>query len=1026
MAKLDQRNQNSLDEGTNPGDLLWEENLAGRKRHDDGLDDHPITAGDASGVSGDLSGGAKNIDDTKNREEANPMNSSFTGNKASKLPVSLKVRLMRKGGPLGGIVLLLAAGGFGITGLLSPALLLNQITDMFTNNFNDAHPALSVRTNVMLAKKINNTKNSFAESKDGKCNIRCKMGTMSDGMKRNLEAKGYTVTPQEDSKFGRWIVKEITLPDGKTVIRNGAEFKTAMKDPVKFAEFSRVYSSKTAYFLNTKFGSMLKTKLGLTKAHRLAGESKEKFNESFRKALNLPDKTAVDTPNPNASTEEKLKNTRFSKATPTLNRIAGAGANLANLAATACLTYNGTRAISSIVKLAKYSAYAAVALTFFNAASKLKAGDAGGIDPAVMSELGNRLTATNVNTTDGSAGLSATDSYGYKAAMYGDNGPVPEYAKAHSMESSGLLGVMGSITKFFTGVAVARTMGQILCQGASNILVGIVASCLPSAKGGYAFLGCAAIQVLISAAIGQAITAAMPLIIDWIVSTNVNFPDENTAGAQLGDVLYPGGAAILGGQAASYGMAPGNKDQIATYVAATKEIRERDEKVARLEAKQQPLNIYNQYSFLGSMVRNMNITAYSNTSLTNGANLLFSSLPRSLASLMPNANAGTYMPLVDNKAEQYGKVACPNDTVDFSGDINSECCPSLQLIGAVGDAYCMPAFTKSTDEMNSDPDATLDFMINGNYIDEDTGEPRTDTDQGKQFQKYLDNCVFRTEPWGETTRTIEDGGFGEYEWFIGALCNKDTDNTPSVVAEAALQIAASASGTAIPGLDQLMGLLKQPGVDEAKKIEVQNDIKNFRNYAMDEPVNATLAGEDTVLKHSPLPAMPGETPVDPNAPTENSGNVNLDGWTFPTTAGAGLISPFGPRGGGFHTGIDLNVPSGSPFYATRDGVVQLREFDIRSIAGGSWCPVVPSQSYVQKDIWIRHNVDGVAYTSIYAHMSQFLVGNGATVKAGDLIGYTGGSGCSSGPHVHFEIWQTHSPNPGVPSSAALDPWPLIN
>jgi murein DD-endopeptidase MepM/ murein hydrolase activator NlpD len=640
-----------------------------------------------------------------------------------------------------------------------------------------------------------------------------------------------------------------------------------------------------------------------------------------------------------------------------------------------------------------------------------------------MTELGNRLTATNINTTDGSAGLSATDSYGYKAAMYGDNGPVPEYTKAHSMESSGLLGALGSITKFFTGMAVARSMGQMLCQGASNILVGLVASCLPSAKGGYAFLGCAAIQTLISAAIGQAITAAMPLIIDWLIQTNVDFPDETTAGAQLGDVLYPGGAAILGGQASSYGMAPGNKEQISSYVAAGEEIRKQDETIARMEAKSRPFDVYNQYSFLGSMVRNMNVAAYSNTSLVKTSNLLFATLPRSLASLVNNAHAGTYMPLNANKADQYGKVACPNDTVDFSGDINSECCPSLQLIGAVGDAYCMPAFTKSTDELNSDPDATLDFMINGGYISEDTGEPRTDTDQGKQFQKYLDNCVFRTEPWGETTRSIEDGAYGDYEWFIGALCNKDTDNTPSVVAEAAIQIATSASGVAVPGLDVLMGLLKQPGIDEAKSKEVQNDIKNFRNYAMDEPVNATLAGEDSVLKHSPLPAA-GDTPT-PNGPTENSGNVNPDGWTFPTTAGAPLVSPFGPRGMGFHTGIDLGVPSGSPFYATRDGVVLTREFNIYSIAGGAWCPVVPSESPIQKDIWITHNVDGVTYTSVYAHMSQFLVGNGATVKAGDLIGYTGGSGCSSGPHVHFEIWQGAA-NPSVPGPGLLDPWPLIN
>jgi murein DD-endopeptidase MepM/ murein hydrolase activator NlpD len=745
-----------------------------------------------------------------------------------------------------------------------------------------------------------------------------------------------------------------------------------------------------------------------------SAESKEKFNESFRKALNLPDKTAVDAPNPNATPEEKLKNSRFSKLATNLSGVSVKAAGLANIAGIACLAYDTTRAISGAVKLAKYSAYAAVALTFFNAASKLKAGDAGGIDPAVMTELGNRLTATNVNTTDGSAGLSATDSYGYKAAMYGDNGAMPEYAKDHSMESAGLLGAMSSIMKFFTGVALARTVAHNIC-GIANGPLGVAIACMPAAETGPGVLGCIGIQILIAAGLSIVIAQTMPTILQWLIDATVKMPDETTAGAQLGDVLYPGGAAILGAQASSYGMAPGTKEQISSYVAAGEEIHKQSETIARMDAKERPFDIYNQYSFLGSMVRNMNVTAYSNASLTRASNLLFAALPHSLANIVTNAHAGTYMPLAENKAEQYGKVQCPE--VDFTGETNSDCCPSLALIGAVGDGYCMPAYVKSTDEMNSDPDATLDFMINGEYIDEDTGEPRTDTDHGKQFQKYLDYCPFRTEGWGETAKSIAEGGIADYEWYIGAVCNKDTDDTAVTGTKSVTEMIRLNPVISLP-TDWLNGM--------AEDNVVQDDIKNFRNYTMDEPVNATLAGEDTVLKHSPLPATPGDTPVDPNAPTENSGNVVEDGWTFPTTAGAALVSPFGPRGGGFHTGVDLGVPSGSPFYATRDGVVLTREFNIYSIAGGSWCPVVPSESPIQKDIWITHNVNGVTYTSIYAHMSKFLVANGATVKAGDLIGYTGGSGCSSGPHVHFEIWQSGSPNPGVPSAAALDPWPLIN
>ncbi|HEX7484242.1 MAG TPA: M23 family metallopeptidase [Candidatus Saccharimonadales bacterium] len=1009
-SQLDYKNDQDSDNRLNPADLLEHEKIAGYNRHNDGLDDHPIAKGDASGVSGDLSGG-KNIDSVRDRESENPMNSSFTGDSNKKSPVDFKMQIKRKG-PLAGILMLLGVGGIGITGLLSPSLLFMQITDMFTNNFNDAHTALTVRTNVHLGKKVAAVKNAFSESSDGKCNIKCKFGSMSDGLKRNLEAKGFHVEPDGDSKLGRWSVKWIAMPDG-TRVESGAKFKEIMKNPLYASQFNRVYSSKTAYFMNTKFGNMLKTKLGLTKAFRLAGESKAKFNASFRKALNLPETAVTTTPNPNASYEEQMKNTRFSAATGTVMKLA---TKMTSVVGWACLGYDVARATSAAVKVAKYAMYAQVFFTLVTTANHIKAGNTTPEDELVITEMGNKLTSIDPSKTDGS-GVAATDSYGYKTAAYGDTGAIPDYAKAHSMESSGLLGVLSSMVFLASANNMARSIAHLLCKAGNSLLAPLI-QCAPTVETVIGYIACFVANVAASEVIGDVVSKALPLVVAALVAANMSDIDENTKGAILGDVLNPGASSVLGSQAGSYGMAAGSKDEISTYVAAGEEIRKQDEAIARINAKEEPFDIYNQYSFLGSMVRNMNVAAYTNSSMTSTANLLMATIPQSIASLIKPAHAGTYMPLATNKAEQYGRVECP--VADLVGNSNAECCPALRLVGAVGDAYCMPSYVASNEQLASDPEATLDFMINGQYIDENTGEPRTDTDQGKQFQKYLDNCPFRVDAPGETSLPVGNSTFGDYDWYIGAMCNKDTDDS---------KIMGAAFIYAVPVIGALFPDEPKFPEEEGKKLVVQNDIKNFRNYAMDEPVNATLNGEDSVLKHSPLPADPnggsGTPPV-----TGNSGNVVTDGWSFPTTAGAGLVSPFGPRviGGvaGFHTGIDLNVPSGAPFYATRDGVVETREFDIRTYLGGGWCPVAPSESPIQKDIWIRHDVNGVPYTSIYAHMSQFLVANGATVKAGDLIGYTGGSGCSTGPHVHFEIWQTHSPNPGVASAAALDPWPLIN
>lgn len=964
------KNDDDIDNRLNPAQLRDREKdtIPGYDRQNDGLDDRPISAGDASGTSGDLGGDpAKNINAAKDAEE-NPMNSTVTGGRGRKQPIDLKV-MMKKKGPLAALLLLLGGGGIAISGLTAPALLLMQITDMFTNNFNDANTALSVRSRVAIANKINDTRNSFSETKDGKCGIRCKSTTMSDSMVRNLEARGYKITPDKaNAKFGRRIVQTMRLPDGQ-IIKNGNEFKQAMKDPVKAAQFNKVFNSKTAFFLNTKFGSMLKTKLGISKAHQLAGDSKEKFKESFRRAVGLPATApAVDPSKPTQDPNEAIK------ASPRVQKIADIVGKLSNkpsnVVGAACLAYNTNRAVNASVKVAKYSAYAAFAMTFFNAAHKLKAADGGGIDPLVVSELGDMLTYTDPNKTkqDGSAnelyGLSATDSYGYKAAAYGDSGTIPEYAKQNSMESTGLLAVLAGMTFFASSTPEARATAHNAC-GAVGSPVASFIQCAPAIPGVITYIGCVIGNVVAGAVIGEVISAAMPVMIQKAVEMNVNKLNETTKGALAGDAFYPGAAAILGGHASSYGMKAGTKDEIKTYIALGNDVRSQDEAIARIEAKDTPFDVYNQYSFLGSMARSLNIASLTNSSLTNSASLITSTIPRSLASLTTSSQAGTYMPVAENKVNQYGNPEC--------GALNS--------IGVAGDSHCMPAYVKSAEELNAKTEDNLDFMIAGNYINEETGEP-TNEPNGILFQKYLDNCVFGVDAPGETSKPIENGEAGDYEWYIGANCGKDT-------------------------------------------VQVTDDVKNFRIYAMDEPVNAAIIGEKTVL-HASSGSTDVDTTTGADTTSENSGNVTPGGWTFPTTANAPLVSPFGQRGGGFHTGIDLGVPSGSPFYATKDGVVQTREYNVYSIGGGSWCPVLGSMTDPnQKDIWITHNVDGVTYTSVYAHMSRYLKKTGDVVKAGDLIGYTGGSGCSSGPHVHFEIWQGNA-TPSMPGPGMRNPWPLIN
>ncbi len=112
-------------------------------------------------------------------------------------------------------------------------------------------------------------------------------------------------------------------------------------------------------------------------------------------------------------------------------------------------------------------------------------------------------------------------------------------------------------------------------------------------------------------------------------------------------------------------------------------------------------------------------------------------------------------------------------------------------------------------------------------------------------------------------------------------------------------------------------------------------------------------------------------------------------WIMPVSGR--LTSPFGMRKHPvlgivrMHNGIDLAAAQGTPIYATRAGKVTRTSYQ----AGGAG-------NYVS----INH-LDGFA--SIYMHMTHYVVSQGQNVSQGQLIGYVGSTGISTGPHLHFGI-----------------------
>lgn len=87
----------------------------------------------------------------------------------------------------------------------------------------------------------------------------------------------------------------------------------------------------------------------------------------------------------------------------------------------------------------------------------------------------------------------------------------------------------------------------------------------------------------------------------------------------------------------------------------------------------------------------------------------------------------------------------------------------------------------------------------------------------------------------------------------------------------------------------------------------------------------------------------------------------------------------------FHAGLDFSAPQGTPIYATANGVVRIAG----NLANGYGNHVI-----------IDH---GYQYSTLYGHMYSIKVKVGQPIKRGEVIGYVGNTGKSTGPHVHYEV-----------------------
>lgn len=200
--------------------------------------------------------------------------------------------------------------------------------------------------------------------------------------------------------------------------------------------------------------------------------------------------------------------------------------------------------------------------------------------------------------------------------------------------------------------------------------------------------------------------------------------------------------------------------------------------------------------------------------------------------------------------------------------------------------------------------------------------------------------------------------------------------------------------------DELLANLVARGEEYAALVEQAEEESYHMLLSIIEKQNERTEAEEREYQEWLAQQKPPAPPTDSGSTGDIGGSGSagddndVDGvtWLVPISY-TRFSSPFGmrlhPVYGDYrlHNGVDLSAPEGTPIYASRAGEVIVATY---GASGGNY-------------VMIDH-MDNT-YTTMYLHMTQYVVSVGQYVNAGELIGYCGSTGVSTGPHLHFSVFK---------------------
>ena len=183
---------------------------------------------------------------------------------------------------------------------------------------------------------------------------------------------------------------------------------------------------------------------------------------------------------------------------------------------------------------------------------------------------------------------------------------------------------------------------------------------------------------------------------------------------------------------------------------------------------------------------------------------------------------------------------------------------------------------------------------------------------------------------------------------------------------------------------------QQVALDEQEAIKAQKSELIAQNQALVDTYEAEVAAEEQAA--ASIKADMDQLIADSQAQAGSGSTVSpSSGWMLPIPGNYNITSVYGWRihpifgEGRGHDGIDIGASTGTPIHAVGNGRVILSEY----YGGYGECVILDM---------------GDGYQTLYGHMSSRAVSVGQSVAQGEVIGYVGSTGWSTGPHLHFGVY----------------------